>query len=148
MVPSAFVKLKALPLTPNGKIDRLSLPAPEQARPELEENFVAPSTEVERTLATLWQEILHVEKVGINDNFFELGGHSLLLVQVHSKLQGVFNRDVSITDLFKYPTISLIANYLSQDQSEKPDLEEIHNQVERRLASRKNRSEFRKNFKS
>lgn len=148
MVPSAFVKLKALPLTPNGKIDRLSLPAPEQARPELEENFVAPSTEVEQTIATLWQEILHVEKVGINDNFFELGGHSLLLVQVHSKLQGVFNGDVSITDLFKYPTISLLANYLSQHQTEKPEFEEIHNQVERRLASRKNRAELRKNFKS
>ncbi|MDF5719751.1 MAG: amino acid adenylation domain-containing protein [Rhizonema sp. PD37] len=145
MVPSTFIMLKALPLTPNGKIDRLSLPAPDQARPELEETFVAPSTEIEQTIATIWQEMLHVEKVGINDNFFELGGHSLLLVQVHSKLREVLKREVLITDLFKHPTIGLLANYFSQEQSEKTDFELTQNQVEKRLASRKKRSELRQN---
>ncbi|MDF5729367.1 MAG: amino acid adenylation domain-containing protein, partial [Rhizonema sp. PD38] len=146
MVPSVFMMLKALPLTPNGKIDRLSLPAPDQARPELEETFVAPSTEIEQTIATIWQEMLQVEKVGLNDNFFELGGHSLLLVQVHSKLREVLNQEVSITDLFKHPTISLLTKYFSQEQSEKNNFEEVQNQVEKRLASRKKRAELRQKF--
>ncbi len=146
MVPSTFIMLKALPLTSNGKIDRLSLPAPDQARPELEETFVAPSTKIEQTLATIWQEMLHVEKVGINDNFFELGGHSLLLVQVHSKLQEILNQEVSITDLFKHPTISSLTNYFNQEQSEKNNFEEIQNQVEKRLVFRKKRADLRQNF--
>lgn len=146
MLPSNFLILKALPLTINGKVDRLNLPAPNQTRPELEQTFVAPTTEIEQTIATIWQEMLHVEKVGINDNFFELGGHSLLIVQVHSKLRKSFSQDVSITDLFKYPTISLLSNYLNQQQSKNFSLEEVHKQVEKRLSSRKKRAEFRQKF--
>lgn len=146
MIPGTFVFLKALPLMPNGKVDRQSLPAPNQARPELAETFVAPRNEIEQTLATIWQEMLQVEKVGINDNFFELGGHSLLVVQVHSKLQGSLNRDVSITDLFKYPTISSLAGYLSQEQSEQSSLGKVQEQVEERLNSRRKRARLRQNF--
>jgi amino acid adenylation domain-containing protein len=148
MVPGAFVFLKALPLMPNGKVNRQSLPAPNQARPELAETFIAPRNEVEQTLATIWQEMLQVEKVGINDNFFELGGHSLLVVQVHSKLQETFNRDVSITDLFKYPTISSLAGYLSQEQSEQSSLEKVQEQVEERLNSRRKRWSLREQPKA
>jgi amino acid adenylation domain-containing protein len=146
MIPGTFVFLKALPLMPNGKVDRQSLPAPNQARPELAETFVAPRNEVEQTLATIWQEMLQVKKVGINDNFFELGGHSLLVVQVHSKLKENFNREVLITDLFKYPTISSLAGYLSQEQSEKSFLEKVQGQAEERLNSRRKRAKLRQNF--
>ncbi|MCC5621781.1 non-ribosomal peptide synthetase [Nostoc sp. CHAB 5715] len=120
MVPGAFVMLEALPLTPNGKIDRKALPAPDTARPQLEAVYQPPQTEVEKTLANLWQEVLHVEDVGIHDNFFELGGHSLLLVQVHSKLREVFKRDFSILDLFRYPTISSLADYFNQVKNQQP----------------------------
>src|SRR5262249_45295731 len=81
MVPSAFVLLEALPLTPSGKVDRKALPAPDNARPELEEAYVAPRTPVERGLADLWAEVLGLERVGVHDNFFELGVHSLLATQ-------------------------------------------------------------------
>jgi acyl carrier protein len=118
MVPSAFVPLEALPLTPNGKVDRRALPAPEGLRPELEAAYVAPRTEVERTIATVWQEVLRLEKVGLHDNFFDLGGHSLLLVQVYSKLQGVFSNALSIIDMFKYSTVEALATYLTQTKSE------------------------------
>ena len=146
MVPGAFVFLKALPLMSNGKVNRQSLPAPNQARPELAETFVAPRNEVEQTLAAIWQEMLQVEKVGVNDNFFELGGHSLLVVQVHSKLQGVFNRSLSITDLFKYPTIGTLASYLNQEKSKQPSLEKVQEQAEERLNSRRKRTKLRKKF--
>ncbi|MFG6101397.1 amino acid adenylation domain-containing protein [Leptothoe sp. EHU-05/26/07-4] len=139
MIPGSFMFLKELPLKSNGKVDRQSLPAPNQIRPELAETFVAPSNEVEQTLAAIWQEMLQVEKVGVNDNFFELGGHSLLVVQVHSKLQSTFNQDVSITDLFKYPTISTLADYLSQGKSKQSSLEKVQIQAEERLNSRRRR---------
>ncbi|MBN4003641.1 non-ribosomal peptide synthetase [Nostoc sp. LPT] len=114
MVPAAFVTLETLPLTPNGKVDRKALPAPDTARPQLEAIYQPPQTDVEKTIANIWQEVLNVENVGIHDNFFELGGHSLLLVQVHSKLREVFQSDLSILDLFRYPTISSLVDYFNQ----------------------------------
>ncbi|MEH2382482.1 MAG: amino acid adenylation domain-containing protein [Nostoc sp.] len=120
MVPAAFVMVEALPLTPNGKVDRKALPAPDTARPELEAVYQPPQTEVEQTIAKIWQEVLHVEDVGIHDNFFELGGHSLLLLQTHNKLHKIFEGDLSVLDLFRYPTISSLANYLNTVKNNKP----------------------------
>ncbi|MEH2283662.1 MAG: amino acid adenylation domain-containing protein [Nostoc sp.] len=116
MIPNAFVILEALPLTPNGKVDRQSLPTPETLHSELEVTYVMPQTEMERTIATIWQEMLHLEKVGVNDNFFDIGGHSLLMVQVNSKLQEVLQRDLSVVEMFQNPTINSLAQYLSQEQ--------------------------------
>jgi len=118
MVPAVFVLLDALPLTPNGKVDRRALPDPGKLHLEPEVAYVAPRSEVERTIVSAWQEVLQIEKVGVNDNFFDLGGHSLLLIQLQSKLQEVLNRDVSLIEMFKYPTISSLATYFSQEQRE------------------------------
>ncbi|HEY0734854.1 MAG TPA: amino acid adenylation domain-containing protein [Herpetosiphonaceae bacterium] len=119
MMPSAFVILDALPLTPNGKIDRQALPMPDILHPELSESFVAPRSEIERTIATIWQQALNLPRVGIHDNFFDLGGHSLLLAQVHSKLRESF-ADLSLIDLFKYPTISALSGHLSASGQAQP----------------------------
>ena len=115
MIPSAFVMLEALPLLPNGKVNHRALPSPEGIRPKLEAAYQAPQTEVEQTIADIWQKVLHIEEVGIHDNFFDLGGHSLLLVQVHSKLQEIFQRDFPLLGMFQYPTIGHLAQYLSQE---------------------------------
>ncbi|MDF5731674.1 MAG: amino acid adenylation domain-containing protein [Rhizonema sp. PD38] len=114
MVPAAFVMLAALPLIPNGKVDRKALAAPDTARPKLEAVFQPPQSKAEKTIANIWLEVLHVKDVGIHDNFFELGGHSLLLVQAYNKLYEIFESDLSILDLIKYPTISSLADYLNQ----------------------------------
>ncbi len=124
MLPSAFVILEAIPLLPNGKVDRHSLPAPDQTRPELAATYQPPQTEVEKIIADIWQEALHVNEVGIHDNFFELGGHSLLLLQIHNQLQKRFQQSLSILELFRYPTISSLAKYLSQEQNEQVSLPE------------------------
>jgi amino acid adenylation domain-containing protein len=118
MVPSAFVALDALPLTPNGKIDRRRLPELDASRPELEEVYTAPRTELERSIAGVWQEVLKVERVGVHDNFFNLGGHSLLIMQVNSRTREVLQTDVSILDMFKYPTVSALAEFLSRETRE------------------------------
>jgi len=120
MVPAVFVILEALPLTPNGKIDRKALPTPDTMRPELEAVYQPPETEVDQTIADIWQKVLQLENVGIHDNFFEIGGHSLLLVQVHSKLLEVLQTDLSILDLFKYPTINSLGNYFNQVKKKQP----------------------------
>jgi acyl-coenzyme A synthetase/AMP-(fatty) acid ligase len=135
MVPAAFVLLEALPLTPNGKVDRQALPAPDPRRPELEGRFVAPQTEVERTIAAVWQEVLGVAKVGIHDNFFDLGGHSLLLVRLQSKLRDVLPTEVAIIDLLRYPTVSALAQALSSEAGAARAFEGMQERVEKQRAA-------------
>ncbi|MBV9790209.1 MAG: acyltransferase domain-containing protein, partial [Chloroflexi bacterium] len=128
MIPSTIMVLDALPQTPNGKIDRKALPSPEGVRSELEA-YVAPQTELETTIAAIWQELLGSERVGVHDNFFDLGGHSLLTAQVHSRLRATLGREISIVDLFKYPTIAALAQYLGQDQPAQPTFEQTLERV-------------------
>jgi amino acid adenylation domain-containing protein len=115
MVPSAFVFLAALPLTPNGKLDRKALPEPQpQPQPQTAQGgYVPPATALERTITAIWQAVLQVEQVGVHDSFFDLGGHSLLMVRVHSMLRDELRRDLTIVDLFQYPTIHALAQHLS-----------------------------------
>jgi nonribosomal peptide synthetase DhbF len=118
MAPGVYVVLEELPLTPSGKIDRRALPVPEGRRPELEQGYVAARTSTEQILTEIWSHALGLPEVGIHDNFFDLGGHSLLLVEVLSRLRGKFKREVHIVDLFKYPTIELLATYLAPAEGE------------------------------
>ncbi|MBD2607324.1 non-ribosomal peptide synthetase [Scytonema hofmannii FACHB-248] len=145
MLPSGFVTLEALPLTPNGKVDRKALPAPDTVRPELEVVYQPPQTEVEKTIANIWQEVLNVENIGIHDNFFELGGHSLLLVQVHSKLQKRFERDFPLVEMFQYPTVNHLARYLSQESTEETS---FIKHSENRTASVQRRKQARKEHRA
>ncbi len=133
MVPSAFVMLDALPLTPNGKVDRRALPIPDKIRPKLESGFVAPCTPTEETLVDIWTEVLGLKQVGIRDNFFDLGGNSLLIIQVHSKIGEIFNNNVLLVDLFRYPTIGALAQYLSQEHDLEPlvTFRQIHDRTRR-----------------
>ncbi|MBW4611019.1 MAG: hypothetical protein KME22_28370 [Hassallia sp. WJT32-NPBG1] len=137
MVPSTFVTLNALPLTPNGKIDRRALPAPEGLRPELEVSYVMPKTEIEKAIASIWQELLQVEKVGTYDNFFDLGGSSLLIVQARTKLREQLGYDVSLVDLFKYPTIESLGKYLNQEQNEQVVIQQIQERAKKQTQSMK-----------
>jgi amino acid adenylation domain-containing protein len=113
MVPAVFIELAGFPLTPNGKVDRKALPNPGTQDRVSEAVFVAPQNELEKTVAAIWQQLLHLDKVSVFDNFFDLGGHSLLIIQVHGALRQI-NQPVLITDLFKFPTIASLAKHLSQ----------------------------------
>jgi SAM-dependent methyltransferase/acyl carrier protein len=112
MVPAYIVLLDALPLTPNGKVDRRNLPSPTEVPVVPENGFVAPRTHVERQIARVWQDVLGIETVGVHDNFFDLGGHSLLMVRVHGQVCEALGADLSVTDLFRFPTISTLATFL------------------------------------
>jgi amino acid adenylation domain-containing protein len=122
MVPAAFVVLTELPLTPNGKLDRKALPPPDRImRASVEGIFVAPRNDLERSIAGVWQEILGLDRVGVHDNFFDLGGHSLLLIRMHTKLRERLQIEHSITDLFRFPTVSTLAKSLEAWSSSEGD---------------------------
>jgi len=115
MVPAHFVTMTTFPKTPNQKIDRQALPAPNQVERESETTYVPPKSELEQTIVNIWQELLNVPRVGLDDNFFDLGGHSLLIVQAHQRLRQALARDLHITDMFRFPTIRALTEYLRQD---------------------------------
>jgi acyl carrier protein len=116
MVPAAFVPLEALPLTANGKIDRRQLPDPTSDRPDLSAAYIPPQTEIEQKIAGVWQEVLGVETVGVFDNFFDLGGNSLLAMQVYDRLREELRADFALVDLFRYPTVSALAQFFRRDE--------------------------------
>ncbi|MBW8848838.1 MAG: amino acid adenylation domain-containing protein, partial [Burkholderiales bacterium] len=105
MVPAAYVGLDALPLTPNGKLDRRALPAPADTAFG-KHAYEAPQGELESTLASIWSELLGVQRIGRGDDFFALGGHSLLAVQLASRIRARLGSEVPLAELFAQPTLA------------------------------------------
>lgn len=120
MVPAAIVEVTELPFTASGKIDRKRLPKVKDVKPGGAENDKAPRTEIERFIAEIWQEQLQLTNIGVDDNLFDLGGHSLLLVTIHEKLAVRFNDQITVIDLFTYPTIATLAKFLERPQDDAP----------------------------
>jgi aryl carrier-like protein len=129
LVPSAFVFLPRLPRSSSGKVDRRALPEPP---PEVDGMTpVAPRTELERTITGIWRDVLGLEEVGVDQNFFDLGGHSLRLVEVHSRLRKVLGRDVSIVDLFRFPTVAALARQLVAGSATESSLSRVQERARR-----------------
>ena len=108
MIPTAVVTLDKFPLTPNGKLDRRALPAPDWSA-SLTAHYMPPRTDVERTLAQIWSEVLGVKNVGVEDNFFELGGDSLLSFRALSRISAIFGVHLSARAVFDAPTVARLA---------------------------------------
>ena len=111
MVPLHWLWLDRLPLNANGKLDRKALPDIDIGQLH-GQDYQAPRTELEATLAAIWAEVLKVEKVGVQDNFFELGGHSLLATQIASRVQKTLQRDVPLRAMFECSTVAELAEYI------------------------------------
>ncbi|HVR09421.1 MAG TPA: amino acid adenylation domain-containing protein, partial [Thermoanaerobaculia bacterium] len=107
MVPASFVVLSELPVNANGKLDVAALPAPEASRSGA--LYRPARTPVEEVLAALWQEVLGVERVGLDDGFFDLGGHSLLATQVMSRVRSSLGVDLPLRALFESPSVAGLA---------------------------------------
>jgi len=112
MIPTHYVCLERMPLTSNGKIDRSSLPKPTAENTQPAQDFAAPSTETEKTLAALWCDLLKVESIGRRDNFFDLGGESLLVMRAVSRMRKTFGVDVQLRNLFERPTLAELAEVI------------------------------------
>jgi acyl carrier protein len=144
MVPSHFVSLPALPQTPNGKIDRKALPAPDSGpAPAPAASFVAPTSDLEESIAAIWKDVLKLPQVGTRDNFFDLGGHSLLAVQAHRRLREALGRELSITDIFRFPTIESLSAYLGQDGADGAAAQQGRDRAQGRRAALQRRQGLR-----
>nr|WP_123476665.1 non-ribosomal peptide synthetase [Pseudomonas canadensis] len=110
MIPAQWVLLEQMPLSPNGKLDRKALPKPDASQHQ--QVFRAPHTEQEQRLATIWGEVLDVERVGLDDNFFELGGHSLLVLMLKERIRKATGKTLSVSQLMLNPTVAGQVNCL------------------------------------
>ena len=113
MVPAAWMQLDAIPLNVNQKVDRKALP---EATPSALDEYIAPVGETEKTLCTIFAEILGVERVGATDSFFDLGGSSLMVtnVMVSAEKQGLH---FAYSDVFSHPSARSLTAFLKGDQA-------------------------------
>ncbi len=109
MLPQHYVAVEAMPLTPNRKVDRNALPKPVSRASDA----VAPRNETETLIAGLWQELLHVDKVGAHDDFFNLGGHSILATRMISMLEDRSGLRVPLRALFANSVLSDFAGHVA-----------------------------------
>jgi amino acid adenylation domain-containing protein len=108
MVPAALTVLDELPLLPNGKVHRAALPAPGAvARP-----YWPPRDPVEARMATIWEDLFGIDRVGIGDDFFDLGGHSLLALRLTVRLRQEFGTELPVSAVLTSPTVMGLADVL------------------------------------
>ena len=115
MIPARVHCLDAFPLTANGKVDQDALNRMTPDESGASGPFVAPRTSLEIVLATIWQDVLGKQKVGMTDAFFDLGGHSLLLIVVNTRIKELFRKELSTADLFRARTLTEMAALLQND---------------------------------
>ncbi len=111
MIPDYFVQLDAMPITSNGKVDRKALPIPD-GNIITGVEYEAPRNELEEKLASIWQTVLGIERIGINDNFFELGGNSIKVIGIASNIHKQLNVEVPLGEIFRTPTIKALSEYI------------------------------------
>jgi amino acid adenylation domain-containing protein len=110
MIPSALVPLPRLPLTRNGKLDHSALPPPPHAPTATPPG--AARGPLEQVIAQAWCRTLGLPRVGVRDNFFEAGGNSLLLLALFEALRGSVDGELTVADLFRYPTVAALADFI------------------------------------
>ncbi|MBK5560191.1 amino acid adenylation domain-containing protein [Pseudomonas sp. TH05] len=133
MVPGYWLLLEQMPLSPNGKLDRKALPVADFSQSQ--RIYLAPWNAIEQQLAAIWQDVLKLERVGLNDHFFELGGHSLLVVSTVSRIQLELGMKATPQLIFQYPTLGEFARQLEQtgnpmDHSTLSQLESLLDEME------------------
>jgi amino acid adenylation domain-containing protein len=141
LVPSSLIVIDKFPLTINGKINRKALldldlvGLSTQSR-----NYCLPQTEVEIKLATIIEQVLGTENIGVSQNYFELGANSIHLVQIYNQLKQELPKDMSVVDIFQYPTVSLLAKKIAQErlsdhkQTEQETMEQKMTQISQKRA--------------
>ena len=135
MVPAHVVTLDAFPLTPNAKVDRKALPRPDAKPAVAVVTYVEPVDTIQREIAATFRRILGVERVGLSDSFFALGGHSLLAVQAHRELKASIAPALTITDLFRFPTVAGLAAHLSDRGNSDERLSKVADRAAMRRAA-------------
>jgi len=143
--PLEIIRVNTIPVLEDGSVDIESLQRYGRDQAMATMAFAAPKTDTEKKIAEIWKEVLGVHKIRVDINFFDSGGTSIQLAQVNGQLKAVFKRNISMTDLFQFPTISSLAEFLT---SSEPDFlgtslsrsEDLAMERRAKLLSRKRRS--------
>ncbi|MED7818926.1 MULTISPECIES: non-ribosomal peptide synthetase [unclassified Francisella] len=120
MIPETYLTIDHLPLTTNGKVNYKKLPKAELIN---QDNYVSPTTELEKQLCQIWEEVLELKQVGIRDSFLKLGGNSFTSIRLINQIKSSYNVSIQVSDLFTYQSIaSLVDNFsfkeISIDENE------------------------------
>jgi hypothetical protein len=121
MIPSVFVQLDAIPLTANGKVDKKALPEPVVEAEE--RDYVAPKTELQKKLCSMFAYALGTDKVSITDNFFEIGGTSLNASKIAMKAM-MEKLPIVFKDIFDYPTVQAMEMFINGKMQTTPEAKE------------------------
>lgn len=115
---------------------------PTRTRPNMATIYVAPTSDSQHEITSIWQNILCMKGVGINDNFFEIGGTSLKGVQLIAQMKRQLDVDFTIVSLFEHPTIASMAQVIDGHHSNghHPDTDKSS----RRGTIRRNRQRMRR----
>ncbi len=115
MIPARYIMLNKIPLAESGKPSRSALLKLNVA-PDIPLQEINEEGEFEHSVGAIWAKYLNLEKVDIAKNFFDLGGHSLMLLKIYRDLMSHYeNTNLKITDLFRYPTVRLLSNYIKEN---------------------------------
>ncbi|MHB0780615.1 non-ribosomal peptide synthetase [Pseudomonas putida] len=132
MVPTWTTFVATFPHTPNGKLDRNRLPAPDLSVARVA--YLAPQSELQQQVAQIWQEVLHVDQVGLADNFFDLGGHSLLATQVTVRLREQLKLETAVKALF---TTHDLQTYCAEIAGAQPHTQAVNDALAKSLEALK-----------
>ena len=139
MIPPYFIRIDSIPLSPSGKLDRKALPEP-GFNDEI--TYTAPRNRADERLTEIWAELLNIsrETIGIDSSFFDLGGHSLNATELVSIIHQRFNKKIPLVDVFTFPTIRQMSDYIADLGTERFDsIEPIEKKSYYRLASSQKR---------
>jgi len=135
MIPRELMIIQRIPLNPNGKVDRNALPKPSSKRSGPAVDYIPAGSETEMALAEIWSDVLGVDRVGIHNNFFDIGGTSVLSAKLIIKIRKRFNIDISIIRVYHYPTIELMANFISRGRQQSAASVEVKGRAQKQRAA-------------
>jgi amino acid adenylation domain-containing protein len=138
MVPELFVVLETLPRTLSGKLDRKALPKPVSQPPLAETRpSTVPRNKTEQEIVSIWREVLRQDEIDLQTSFFQHGGRSLLLLRVQTEIERRLGIEVSTTELFRYPTVETLAQYLHENTSSQVPAPDRSASAEKRVSARR-----------
>jgi acyl carrier protein len=114
MVPEVIIAMEEMPVTANGKVDRKRLPRVESAVRPPGQEYAPPRNLAEEILVGIFEEVLKLDRVGINDNFSDLGGHSLLATQIVSRAKVAFGVGIEVRSVFEEATVEGVARRVEE----------------------------------
>jgi len=117
MIPYSFIQIENFPVTNNGKINTYELL---KQIPDIENrNIIEPKNNTEEKLLNIFKNLLDLNKISTDDEFFDIGGDSLSAIKLSVEIYNIFNKNISVKDIFNNPSIERLADLIDKTSSKK-----------------------------